>query len=69
MLPLFPMAILRGDPVNPLWLISVKDCPARATKNPVLMKEKQGSQKLRAMADPLLKKVPCPALGEHPGIL
>jgi hypothetical protein len=63
------MASLRRKPVNPLWPISVKDRSARATKNPVLVKEKQGPQKLRAMADPLLKKVPCPALGEHLGVL
>jgi hypothetical protein len=63
------MASLRRDPVNPLWPISVKDSPARATKNPALVKEKQGPQKLRAMADPLYGKVSCPALGESLGVL
>jgi hypothetical protein len=41
----------------------------QSTKNPVSAKAKQGLQKLRAMADPLLKKVPCPAPGRHIGIL
>jgi len=66
---LYSMANLRRDPVDPFWPKSVKDCPAWTTKNPVSEKKKQGPQKLRAMADPLLKKVPCPALGHHLGIL
>jgi hypothetical protein len=66
---LFSMANLRRDPVDPFRLKSVKDCPAWTTKNPVSMKEKQGPQKLRAMADPLLKKIPCPALGHYLRVL
>jgi hypothetical protein len=43
--------------------------PGSATKNPVSVKKKQGSEKLRAMADPLDKKVRCPAPGQHLGVL
>jgi len=63
------MANLRRDPIDPFWPKSVNDCPAWGTKNPVSVKEKQGPQKLKDMADPLLKKVPCPATGHHLDIL
>ena len=36
---------------------------------PAPVMEKQGFHKLRAMADPLLKKAPCPALGQRLGVL
>jgi hypothetical protein len=69
MLSLFSIASLRSDPVEPLWAKSVRERLGRATKNPVSATKKQGPQKIRAMADPLLKKVPCPALGKHLGVL
>jgi hypothetical protein len=54
---------------NPVCPKSVKGCPDRGTKNPVSAKEKQGSDSLRAMADPLLKKVLCLAPGQPLGIV
>jgi hypothetical protein len=43
--------------------------PSGQQKNPVSLEEKQGFQKLRAMADPLLKKASCPAQGHHLGVI
>jgi len=63
------MTSLRRYPVDRFRLEQGKHHPAWGTKNPVSEKEKQGPQKLRAMADPLLKKVPCPAPGHHLDIL
>jgi hypothetical protein len=69
MLLIFSITSLRRYPVDRFRPEQGKHHPAWGTKNPVSEKEKQGPQKLRAMADPLLKKVPCPAPGHHLRIL
>jgi hypothetical protein len=69
MLLIFSMTSLRRSPVDRFRPEQGKHHPAWGTKNPVSEKKKQGPQKLRAMADPLLKKVLCPAPGHHLRIL
>jgi hypothetical protein len=51
---LFSMGDLRRDSADAQWVQPLN-------KKPCFREEKQGLEKLRAMADPLVNKVSCPA--------